>query len=331
MSYRAFIDHITAESYYDQVRRGLEYVRFGDKVSATSKVFVKPNLTFPTFRPGVMTSQVAIDAALRAIREYTQHIYIGDADSGGYNRFSMTEVYQETGVEEIANRYGAQLVNLSLLERRPIQFRYQRKDFTLNLPALLTDEIDVLVTLPVPKIHMNTGVSLSFKNQWGCIPEPTDRLKLHPYFRHVILEVNKAIKTQYVIMDGTYGLNVSGPMQGEAVPLNWVLVTNHPGVTEQLACELMNIRYRSIDHLRYAEKLGWIPPRNQITINQPLKPFIGPKFILKRKWTDYPGLLAFNNAFLAYLAYFSPLADILHKILYLFREPFYDYDKHSRK
>lgn len=331
MSYRAFIDHVSPETYYDQVRRGLEYIRFGDRVSSSTKVFIKPNLTFPTYQPGVMTSPTAIGAALRAIREYTPHVFIGDADSGGYNRFSMDQVYKETGVEALAAEHGAQLINLSMLERRSISFRYRGKQFHLDLPRLLTDEIDLLVTMPVPKIHMNTGVSLSFKNQWGCIPEPHDRLRLHPYFRHVILEVNKAIKTRVAIMDGSYGLNVSGPLRGEPVPLNWVLVADDPGVAARLGCELMQVPFRRIAHLRYAEKLGFVPPREAVELNQDVRPFLRERFYLKRKWTDYPGVLAFNNSALAYLAYFSPLADLLHKLLYLFREPFYDYEEQKAR
>ncbi len=330
MSHRAFIERISAATYYDQVRRGLEYIRFGDLLPPNGKVFIKPNLTYPTYQPGVMTSPTAIEAALRAIREYTPNIFIGDADSGGYNRFSMDEVYRETGVSTLAERYGVNLVNLSRLERRAITFRYRGKVFHLDLPRLLTDEIDMLVTMPVPKIHMNTGVSLSFKNQWGCIPEPADRLRLHPYFQRVILEVNRAIKTRVTILDGTYGLNVSGPLRGTPVPLNWVLVADHPGVAARLGCELMGVPLRSIAHLRYAERLGVVPPRTAVVLNQSLTPFIGERFYLKRKWTDYPGMLAFKSPFLAYIAYFSPLSDLLHRLLYLVREPFYDYEKYGK-
>ena len=102
------------------------------------------------------------------------------------------------------------------MSRRSIQFSYKHKSFTLPLPVFLLDEIDILVTMPVPKIHSNTGVSLTFKNQWGCIPENKDRLRLHPYFQHVILEVNKAVKANVAIIDGKYGLNKNGPMKGEA-------------------------------------------------------------------------------------------------------------------
>jgi hypothetical protein len=184
--------------------------------------------------------------------------------------------------------------------------------------------------MPVPKIHCNTGVSLTHKNQWGCIPEPQDRLKLHPYFQHVILEVNKAVKARVAIMDGQYGLNINGPMRGTPVKLDWVLVTDDLGAGSRVACELMQIPLERIAHLRYARQLGLIPDLRDIELNTDLAPYKGVKFSLRRKWTDYPGYLAFNSPFLAYLAYFSPMADLLHRLLYLVREPFYDYDKHAR-
>ena len=34
------------------MREGLAFIGFGDLVSSGTRVFVKPNLTFPTYRPG---------------------------------------------------------------------------------------------------------------------------------------------------------------------------------------------------------------------------------------------------------------------------------------
>lgn len=323
----AFIERLSTSGYQELIRRGLEYIRFDKLVSPDSRVFIKPNLTFPTYREGVMTSPKAVEAAILAIREYTSLIYVGDADSGGYNRFSMDEVYKETGLWDYAEKLDVQVVNLSQVERREIAFQYRNRDFGLDLPRLLTDEIDLLVTMPVPKVHANSGVSLTFKNQWGCIPEPADRLKLHPYLGHVLLEVNKAVKAKVAIMDGRYGLNVNGPMRGQAVELDWVMVTDDIGAGAAMACELMQIPLERIRHLRYIRAMGYIPERDRIQVNRDIKPFQRTPFYLRRNWTDYPGYLAFHSSFLAYLAYFSPLADLLHRMLYLFREPFYDYQR----
>lgn len=327
MKNRAFIGDLLTSSYIDLIHKGLDWVNFGENVTQDTRVFIKPNLTFPEYRQGVMTSPQAIEAAILAIKDYTSNIYVGDADSGGYNRFSMDEVYDKTGIRQFASNYGAKVVNLSKLERTPITFAYRGQSFSVELPTLLTDEVDFVVTMPVPKIHMNTGVSLTFKNQWGCIPEPDVRLRLHPYFKHVILEVNKAIRTRVAIIDGAYGLNVSGPLQGSPVELNWLLVTSDIGTGAVVACKLMQISLDKVAHLKYAKKLGYVPDFCDIEINQDIQEFLKEKFFLKRAWTDLPGVLAFNHAFWAYVAYHSPIAGILHKMLYLFREPFYEYGK----
>jgi uncharacterized protein (DUF362 family) len=314
--------------YTGCIRAGLAWLQAGEFIKSGSKIFVKPNLTFPIYKPGVMTSPQAVEAAILALREYTSHIYIGDSDSGGYNRFSMDRVYAETGIAEFAKKYDVKVVNLSLEACRPIYFTYRNKKFKLNLPTLLTDEIDLMVTMPVPKVHANSGVSLTFKNQWGCIPENKDRLRLHPYLKHVIIEVCKACKTQIAIIDGTFGLNVNGPLRGVPVRLDWLMVTNDLGAGARVATELMQIPLESIPHLNYAKKQNLIPELQEIVLNQNLDSYKKEKFYLKRNWTDLPGTLAYNNALIAYLGYFSPLANLLHKILYWFREPFYDYNKY---
>jgi uncharacterized protein (DUF362 family) len=324
---RAFLARVKPDGsdYLVAIREGLAYIGFGEGLPAPPRLFIKPNLTFPSYRPGVMTSPEALEAAIATLKDYTPHITIGDSDSGGYNPFRMEDVYEATGISEFAGRHGVQVVNLSRLERQTIPISTRRGRTFLAMPRLLTEEIDALITMPVPKIHMNTGVSLTFKNQWGCIPEPNDRLRLHPDFSEVVVEVNRAVKAAVAIIDGRFGLNVSGPLRGQPVALNWVCVTNSIGAGARIACELMQINLRRIAHLRFAESRGLVPALADIEINTGLQPFLGPRFYLKRRWTDIPGYLAFHNSALTYVAYFSRWAKPLHRLLYVFREPFYDY------
>jgi hypothetical protein len=42
--------------------------------------------------------------------------------------------------------------------------------------------------------------------------------------------------------------------------------------------------------------------------------------------TDRLCRVPFRSPFVSYLAYFSPVADLLHKLLYLVRKPMYNYD-----
>jgi len=67
-----------------------------------------------------------------------------------------------------------------------------------------------------------------------------------------------------------------------------------------------------------------------VALSADWKPLVRDQFYLKRVWTDLPGYLAFHSSALSYLGYFSPVAGVLHKLLYLFRKPFYDYEHPDR-
>jgi uncharacterized protein (DUF362 family) len=188
------------------------------------------------------------------------------------------------------------------------------------------EEVQLFITLPVPKIHMHTGVSMAIKNQWGCIQEPSLRLKLHPYFEKVILEVNKACNAAIAVVDGRHGLNRSGPLEGDPVELGWLMVADNILAADYLGSTLIGIDPHSINYLRFFHDDQPIAPLEDFDVNQDFKKFLSSKFYLRRKWTDYPGYLAFKSPFLSYIAYNSPLSRVLHKLLYLFRDKFYEHN-----
>lgn len=320
-----------AGDYLKGIRAGFEHIGLSTFVSRSSVLFVKPNLTLPVYSPGVMTSMAALEAVLIALSDYTPNLILGDSDSGGYNRFSMDDVYRRTGVLDIAGRLGVKVVNLSRLERRPASVPAGNREVEIGLPRLLTDEIDFLVTVPVPKVHIYTGLSLTFKNQWGCIPEPEDRLRLHPYFNEVVLRVNELVKTRVAVVDGAYGLDRSGPLRGRPVELGWMVVADGPGAGARVVCDLLGVPLERVPHLRLAAQRGLVPSLEEITLNEDIAPFVAGPFRRSLSITDYPGLLAFRIPVVAYIAYFSPLAALLHKLLYLFRTPFYDYDLYAAR
>jgi uncharacterized protein (DUF362 family) len=316
---KLFIDSLT-NGYASPLSRGFEYLGESARVRPSDHVAIKPNLTFPQFRKGVMTNPEAVEALVVYLKNFTDRITICESDSGGYNRFSMDEVFVATGLRDMAQRYDVRIINLSNVESRPIRFRHRWSTLTVPLPKLLLDETDLFISMPVPKVHANTGISLSLKNQWGIIQEPQLRLKLHPHFNEVIYQINKALPRAISIVDGRYGLTRNGPMLGDVLDLEWFVMGDNLFAVDQLVCRMMGFNPREIPHLRYAlrkEKLS------QAELNQDYTPFVTNQFYLERAWTDYPGWLAFHSRTLAYVGYKSVLARPLHWLLYRFREPFY--------
>ena len=317
--------------YEKTVETGLKEVNFFERVPAGATVFLKPNLTFPVYRPGVMTSYECLKSVTTLLARRGYSVMIGEADSGGYNRFSIDEVYKGMGIDELARETGARLVNLSFTDPEWLEVRAGWRTLRVPVPRLLLHEIDAFITLPVPKVHLNTRVSMSLKNQWGCIQEPKERLKLHPYFAEIMYELNRRLPLAHSIIDGRYGLNRSGPMLGDPVELNWLLVSNDLVAADRVCCRLMHFDELDIHHLRHFQRRGWWCEFSEIRLRPDWERFRKTKFYLRRKWTDLPGLLCFNNSFLAWLGYRSPLAGIAHRLLYLVREPFYDYDTERAK
>ena len=313
-------------NYLAAIQEGLSYIDIGSRFRPGDTVFIKPNMTFPHYKKGVMTRPKFVEYLVLALKDYSANVIIGEADSGGYNRFSMDEVFEKTGLSFIAKKHDVRLVNLSNLPSRNIHFHHKRSEFAVPLPKMLLDEVDCFITVPVPKVHMHTGVSISIKNQYGCIQEPSVRLKLHPYFNKVILEVNKALRVGISIIDGKYGLNKNGPLRGNVVELGWLMVADNILAADMVCSTLMGIDPWSLRFIRFYHETEQLPELNQFHFNQDFRQFIGPNFYLKRDLLDYPGNFAFHSSFLAYLAYASPVSRMLHKILYLFREKFYEHD-----
>jgi uncharacterized protein (DUF362 family) len=307
------------------VEEGLAFAGFFEEVPAGGTVFLKPNLTFPEYRPGVTTSIECIAAVTRLLIARGYRVIIGEADSGGYNRFSMDAVFASTGVDTLARETGARLVNVSFTEPETLTVRSGWRRLAVRVPRLLMHEIDAFVSLPVPKIHMNTLVSLSIKNQWGCIQEPDDRLRLHPHFAPVMLAINRSLPRPYAVIDGRFGLNRSGPMDGDPVRLDWLLVSNDLVAADRAGCRLMQVAEGDVGFLRHFRAHGWWPAWDEVERNADLAPFLREPFHLQRRLTDLPGAACFNNSLLAWIGYHSPLAGPLHRLLYLFRKPFYDY------
>jgi uncharacterized protein (DUF362 family) len=182
---------------------------------------------------------------------------------------------------------------------------------TITLPNLLLREVDVFLSLPVPKVHVMTGVSLGFKNQWGCIPS-TYRLKDHPAFDLKIVAINRRLNPR-VIMDGTYFLDGAGPLTGEPVRTNLILAGDSAGAADSICCQVMRIQTFSIPHLRLARQEGLLPDAvSEIDVNHPVEIFSSRRFVSRRALIDWISLLGFRSRIATWLFWFSPLARALH-------------------
>lgn len=311
---------ITPVSFAKQMDRSLELLSLGGDFNKAKAVFIKPNLTYPSYKKGVTTQKAFVEQLVASLRKIngTTKIYIGEGE-GGYNSFSMTEAMRTMGFYEIEKAYpNTYVINLSSLATQQVTLQAKGKSYQLDLPAIFFDEIDFSITCPLPKVHCMTGITLSLKNQWGCLPDVM-RLKNHYVFDEIISQVCDKLKFRYAFLDGKYGLDNNGPMVGDPIEVNWFVASNSLGAFDVVVSEMMGFDWRKIGHLKKASRYGFIPDRVQIEVIGDINSFKR-KFRLKRSFWNYPALIAFHSGRLTDLVYLSKYAKILHDIMYMFRK-----------
>jgi len=288
----------------------------GSEISSNTTIAVKPNFTYPWYKPGVTTSPRVLRGLVAALKDYTPHITIVESD-GGSNGWSALQAFEGHDVPTICSDLGVNSVGLTQIPRRLATVVVAGAAVTLELPTLLLDETDYFITLPVPKVHVMTTVSLGFKNQWGCIPD-VKRLRHHPQFARKLIAANKLLRTRLAVFDGTFFLDKRGPMDGCAVPMN-LLIAGEVGAATCACCELMDISPGSVEHLRLAISEGLMPERLRpeqctVSINEHKR-----SFRLEPRALDKITRRIFRSRALTNLLYCSPLAKPAHDLLYLLR------------
>jgi uncharacterized protein (DUF362 family) len=316
---RAYIARTAGEGITpEDVLRAFEWLEWERIIPPGASVFIKPNLTWPEHLPGVTTSPMAMEAVISVLRGRTQRIALGESD-GGYHSFCAEDAFRGHGLPEMAQRLGVQLLNLSRLPAETLEMEIAGRPVRVTLPRFLLHEVEVFITLPVPKTHVMTGVSLAFKNQWGCIPSAM-RLREHPEFDRKIVAINRVLHPRLAIFDGTYFLDGAGPMTGDAVKMDLLIAADGPGAASAVACKVMGIHPDSISHHRMARREGLFPADlGGVEINTPLDPFCRRQYKMRRAFLDWISLAGFHNRTLARLFWELPSAGPLHTLLYAIR------------
>ena len=322
MNSTVYVDQLqlTTDGLARQFDNAASSIGLVKEVQNARVVLIKPNLTFPSYKRGVTTRVEFVEELVRLLLRINPglKILIGEGE-GGYNSFSMSNAMTVMGFDQIVARHpNVELINLSTLPSRSVEIDTERGPYAIQLPEMFFKDVDFSISVPLPKIHCMTKVTLSLKNLWGCLPDVM-RLKNHYMFPHIIPRLASLLKFRYAFLDGKFGLNNNGPMEGDVVELNWFVASNSLGAFDMVVSEMMGLHWKRIAHLKIAERHGSMPGRKEINIIGNIDT-LKRKFVLKRNFWNYPALAAFHSRNLTHLFYFSMWAKLLHDIMYAFRK-----------
>lgn len=305
------------EDLKKDIKRGLKFVKWKKEVKKDSKVFVKPNFTYPYYKEGITTSPELIKYLLEILKDRAADVILGESN-GGNHSFTADDSFKGHQMNEICRDTGVELVNLSNTKSIFVEEDIFGKRVKVELPELLINKIDSFISVPVLKVHVMTKVTLSMKNLWGCYPD-TMRCLHHQNLSRKLTLITKKLNPKLVVMDGIYALDGHGPMYGESKKLDLLLLSNNPVVIDSLGANLMGIPIEKIEHILIAEKEGLGTTKlKDIKLNQDWKEF-KMQFNVNKTFIDSLSILLFKSETVAKLVMDSPFTSLIYGIAKNFR------------
>jgi len=241
---------------YDNTRKALANI---DLTPANNKrVLLKPNAgRCAKSGSGITTHPQVVAAAIDAFTEAGAQVAIGESPITGVKAM---DAFEFTGIAAVAAERNCPLIDMDARKFVPFDIGEGIAINSLKICPEIT-EFDIVVSIPVMKTHMHTGVTLSVKNMKGCLWRRS-KVDLHmlaelPDHEEKTLDIAIAdmatvLRPHLSIIDGTVGLEGLGPSAGNPKTMDIVIVAVDPLAADSVACELMGISASNIPHLKMA-------------------------------------------------------------------------------
>jgi len=227
------------------------------------RVLLKPNAgRVAPPGTGVTTHPEVVAAAIDAFREAQADVAVGESPILGVD---VQEAFQTTGIASVAGERDCPLIDMDRRRYVEVPVPGGRAIEKLRVCRDVL-EFDFVVSMPVMKMHMHTGVSLAVKNMKGCLWRRS-KVKLHMLppvegsdeksIDVAIADMSSVLRPHLAIVDGTVGMEGLGPSAGRAKPLDVVVASVDAFSADAVACQLMGTRAQSVPHLKIGAERGY--------------------------------------------------------------------------
>jgi uncharacterized protein (DUF362 family) len=237
------------------------------------RVLLKPNAgRMARSGEGVTTHPEVVAAAIDAFQQAGAEVAVGDSPITGVKAL---EALKATGMTAVAQKRNCPVLDMDLRPAVDMDIPNARALHKLKLCANVP-EFDVIVSIPVMKMHMHTDVTLSVKNMKGCLWRRS-KVQLHMLppiegsnekpINVALADMATVLRPHLAIIDGTIGMEGLGPAAGEAKALDCIVVSADAFAADAVACRLMGTRAEDVPHLRMgAERQLGVIDLGRITV-----------------------------------------------------------------
>jgi len=282
---------------YDNTRKALSNIDL--TVARGKRVLLKPNAG-RNEKPdtGINAHPQVVAAAIDAFKEAGAEVIVGESPITGVKSL---EALETSGIAQVTRDRDCPLLDMDVGRYIPLSVPDGRAIKSLKLCPNLP-QFDIIVSIPVMKMHMHTAVTLSVKNMKGCLwrRSKVDLHMLAPLadsddkpLNIAIADMASVIRPHLAIIDGTVAMEGLGPAAGTVKKLDAVVVGADGFAADAVACELMGIPAVDVPHLRIGADRGYgVIDLNRINISPAnwrdfASPFVRPPDSLAIEFTGF--------------------------------------------
>jgi len=219
-------------------------------------VLVKPNAVSPSKSgSGVITDARVVESVTKYVKERNpKRIVIGDGSSVGYDfplRFDSIRCMEVAGFVDVAKKLGVDIVDLNRDEQVEVQVpdAFVMETFSIAKTAW---EADVIISLPVIKTHIRTGITCGLKNMKGILPGNEKKRTHQLGLDRGIVDLNRVAKPKFTVVDGIIGTQGTHSDEADRVPLNLIFAGSDVVAVDAVCASVAGFDVKDILHVQLA-------------------------------------------------------------------------------
>jgi len=175
--------------------------------------------------------------------------------------FDRDAIYKILGVERFCADNSIRIVRIEpegcdqrWIELRPVGAKRLRR---FRIPRFMLEAC--FINLPVLKTHVVSTMTLGMKNPMGILSRP-DRRNMHVLgIAQCIVDMNRRIKPDLTIVDGSVGQDGEAPLYGDNADLKVLVAGRDSLAVDLVCCGLVGIKPRDVPYLKLALKQMGVP------------------------------------------------------------------------
>lgn len=209
-------------------------------------VVIKPNIVSDhgmkdgSWKGGIVTDVRVIKALVEVLLPVVGRIIVAEGSS--INRSETTKMFAHYGYDRLVdlNPEKVSLVDLNNDEQIEKPVPGGKRMMFRKIPATL-DKANVIISVPVLKIHFAAVASLAIKHLQGAVP-PLEKYMTHFFgLWQNLVNIHHLIKPNLTIIDGLVGQEDFGPVSGTPKTMNLLIGGRNPVAVDSVAMRIMGL------------------------------------------------------------------------------------------